>query len=171
MAEEDMLSRMTTNVSPTSTTKPKKVKIREAPMTQAPIQSKRTFCDKHPKVCKAGRVAGTGAALAGLGVLTMAAAGEVAAEKAVNGIMWLGENTYPDKEPTTTTVKKSGTAKKRTTAKKKSATASRKTATRKKTVKANNSSSKRKTASKRKTTRKKSNKRTSYVANPDYWRL
>ena len=170
MSEDDMLSRMTTNVSPNSTTKRKKVKMKEAPVVRT-VESKRSFCDKHPKVCKAGRTVGKGAAVAGMGVLTVAAAGELATEKAVEGIMWLGENTYSDGEPTRTTVRKSEAPKKRTTAKKKTANAPRKTATRKKTTNARKSTPKKKTASKRTTTRKKSNRRTSYVANPDYWRL
>ena len=169
MAEEDMLSRMTTNVSPTSTpTKVKKVKIKEAPMTQAPVQSKKSFCEKHPKVCKAGRTAGKGAAIAGMGILTTAVAADYAAEKAAQGIMWLGENTYPDEEPKTRSAPK-----KRTTASK-----PRKTATKKRTVKANNSASKRKTSSKgagtrKKTTRKKttSKRKSSSFRDPDYWRI
>ena len=67
MAEEDMLSRMTTNVSPTSTpTKVKKVKIKEAPTTES-VETNRGFCDRHPKICMAG--------------ITTAAAGVKAAKK------------------------------------------------------------------------------------------
>lgn len=167
MSEEDMLSRMSTNVSPNATMKPKKVKVKEAPMTQAPVQSRRTFCEKHPKVCKAGRAAGKGAAIAGMGILTTAVAADYAGEKAAQGIMWLGENTYPDEEPKTRSAPK-----KRTTASK-----PRKTATRTKTVQARKSTPKKKTASKRTTTRKttaskkRTTKKSSNFRDPDYWRL
>lgn len=166
MADDDSLTRMTTNVSPNSTAKTKKVKVKEAPITQ-PAVSRKTFCEKHPKVCKAGKVVGTGVAVAGIGTLTMAAAGEMAVEKAVDGIGWLGGDSHPDEKPKTP----SPVTRKRTTAKKKSSHASRKTATTKKTSKARKSPAKRKTSSKTKTTRKKSTSKQHGFRDPDYWRL
>lgn len=169
-SSEDQLTRMKVNVSLNSTESPtEKVKVHRAPVVAK--AEKRTYCERHPRVCKAGRIAGA-TALVGLAVAaTPEALIEAPLELGVEAYKKRKAKRTPKtmtvKAPTKTEVKKKSPSKPKSATKKTTTKApvKKKPASKKSTKK--ESSVKQKTKSKT-TTKKKSSSRKDDLS---YWRI
>lgn len=153
----------------------KQGEVKEVKSQPAPVKVKKSFCEKHPRTCKAGKIVGKSALIVGGTALVVAAAPEAIAEVGVETAIEGGRRIKKKYGKTETE-----TAKKpvRTPSESKSRKKPSKTSSRKKTVtktvpaqSKKKSTTKKKTASKKKTVTKKKTTRKPKSDGLDYWRI
>ena len=168
---EDQLTRMKTNTSLNSDeSHTEEVKVHRAPVVMK--SPKKSYCERHPKVCKAGRIAGD-TALVGLAV---AAAPEAIVEAPLEMGMEAYKKRKGKKTPKTETVKaptKTATAKKKSPSKPKTAAKKKTTKAPVKKKPASKKSTPNKSMVKKKTKSKTATKKKSSSRKDDlsYWRI
>lgn len=153
----------------------KQGEVKEVKSQPAPVKVKKSFCERHPRTCKAGKVVGGTAAIVGGTALIVAAAPEALTELA-GETMIEGHKRVKNRYGKT----KTETAKKpvRTPSESKSRKKPSKTSSRKKTVtktvpaqSKKKSTTKKKTASKKKPVTRKKSTRKPKSDGLDYWRI